>query len=521
MKPSLASAAVGQLALAGLLALACSSGGNGSETNSTPARDTAEPPPEVVEFAEDWPLPGRDYANSRAVLDSPISRDTVEQLEVVWTHAMPGFGSFGNAATTPLIVDEVVYVQDLSSNVHALDRETGEVLWQKEYGLPQIGPNGVALGWGKLFVAKGSEEIAALDAGTGEELWSTSIVASETDGIDIQPTVIGGLVLASTVPISVDGLFQGGDRGVIHALDAETGEVVWKFDTVAGDDVWGNPEINAGGGAWYPPAVDPDSGVVYWGTANPAPFPGTAEYPNGSSRPGPNLYTDSVLALDVGTGELLWYQQATPHDLFDRDLVLVAIADVETGGASHRVVIGTGKLGRVIGHDPASGEVLWDTPVGRHDNDDLEELDGPTDVLPGTFGGVITPPAVAEGVVYVAVVNAPTTLEPDVEALWGSRLGTYPGQVVAIDAADGEVLWDRQIDGDPLGGVLVVNDLVFTGTYRGRIYALDRRTGEIVWQFDAPGGINGSPAAVGDMVVWPVGMADPPSLVAFRLGAGG
>ena len=87
-----------------------------------------------------------------------------------------------------------------------------------------------------------------------------------------------------------------------------------------GDDVWGDPEVNAGGGAWYPPAIDTEAGVVYWGIANPAPFPGTEGFPNGTSRPGPNLYTNSVVALDVHTGELQWYHQAIEHDLFDRDL---------------------------------------------------------------------------------------------------------------------------------------------------------------------------------------------------------
>jgi outer membrane protein assembly factor BamB len=278
--------------------------------------------------------------------------------------------------------------------------------------------------------------------------------------------------------------------------------------------------VNSGGGAWYPPAVDPEAGTVFWGIANPAPFPGTAEFPNGSSRPGPNLYTDSVVALDVATGELRWYQQAIEHDLFDRDLVLTTLVAVERDEGDDGpadVLVGTGKLGRLIGHDPVTGEVLWDTPVGLHDNDELTSLDGPTAILPGTFGGIITPPANADGVVYAALLNAPTTLSPDAPAYIGSEIGTMPGEVVAVDATNGDVLWSTEIDGDPLGGTLVVGELVFTGTYQGMLYGLDRVSGEIVWEHEAPGGLNGWPAAVDGLIVWPIGLADPPSLLALRL----
>jgi len=248
----------------------------------------------------------------------------------------------------------------------------------------------------------------------------------------------------------------------------------------------------------------------------PANFPGTAEFPNGSSRPGANLYTDSMVALDVRTGELAWYSQATPHDLFDRDLVHALLVDATIGGRTRTVAVATGKLGRVIGHDADTGDVLRDTPVGKHMNDDLTVLPGPTELLPGTFGGILTPPAAADGVVYVAVINAPTVLKPNQPAYFGSDLGTMPGDVVAIDAANGRILWDATIDGDPLGGATVVNDLVLTATLTGTILALDRATGAEVWRHTAPGGINGWPAVAGDTIVWPVGLATPPRLIALR-----
>ena len=166
----------------------------------------------------------------------------------------------------------------------------------------------------------------------------------------------------STVPISIGGIYAGGDRGIIHALDAETGETTWRFDTVASPDLWGNPTVNSGGGAWYPPAIDPGRSLVYWGVANPAPFPGTPEFPNGSSRPGANLYTDSVVALDIATGELRWFDQVHPHDLFDRDLVHTLVA--RPPGRTE-VVVGAGKGAVVVGIDPDTRRASLDHPRGN------------------------------------------------------------------------------------------------------------------------------------------------------------
>jgi outer membrane protein assembly factor BamB len=359
------------------------------------------------------------------------------------------------------------------------------------------------------------DEIAALDIRTGAELWSTKITVTETDGVDIQPLVVDGLVLASTVPVSLDGQFRGGDRGVIWALDADTGERVWTFATVP-EDLWGDPAVNSGGGAWFPPAVDRERGLVYWGTANPAPFPGQPDAPNGSSRPGPNPYTDSIVALDVRTGRLVWDHQVSPHDLFDHDLQLTALVEPVDGGDP--LVVGTGKAGRVVAVDARTGELVSDTPVGVHENDDLDELPGPTRVLPGLFGGVLTPPAVADGVVFTAVVNAPSQHDPGKEDFFGGApLGTMPGQLVAVDVARGEVVWDTEVPGDPLGGALVVGDLVLTATMQGDIVAVDRATGEVVRTIRAPGGVNGWPAATDDTIVWPIGMAEPAALVAYRV----
>jgi polyvinyl alcohol dehydrogenase (cytochrome) len=180
------------------------------------------------------------------------------------------------------------------------------------------------------------------------------------------------------------------------------------------------------------------------------------------------------------------------------------------------VVISAGKSGIVVGLDPDTGQVLWQTSVGRHDHD-TGDLHGSTVVYPGTYGGIETPPATADGVVYVATLNAPSTLKPDEVAYVGSDLGTAPGDVVAIDAATGKVQWSQEVPGDPLGGATVVNDLVLTATLQGKVVALARNDGHIVWTYDAPGGINGWLSAVGDTLYIPVGNAKPSQLIALRL----
>ena len=142
----------------------------------------------------------------------------------------------------------------------------------------------------------------------------------------------------------------------------------------------------------------------------------------------------------------------------------------------------------MIGIDPTTAEVTFDTKIGVHDNGELTELPAPTTVLPGLLGGVLTPHAVAGGVVYTPVVNAPSEQDPaKVNFLAGAALGSKPGQLVAVDASNGDIVWDTEIDGDPFGGALVLGDLVVTGTFQGKIVVVDRATGDIVRTFDAPG----------------------------------
>ncbi len=498
--------------LVGSAVVSCSSQvASGSALSASTADLNGAPPQVTSAGSNQWPLPGHDYDNTRDAGQSPINAKSIDGLAPVWTVPMTGA-----LTTAPIILGQRIYVEDDQGSVAAIDRATGHVFWRSKQTGFSIGPDGVAVGWGNVFAAT-SDGVIALNASNGATVWSRRLTT--TEGVDIQPTVVAGRVLVATVPVSVaSGIYVGGDRGWLFALNAATGATDWAFDTVASSDLWGHPAVNSGGGAWYPPAIDVAANRVYWGTANPAPFPGTPEYPNGTSRPGPNLYTDSTVALNLSNGKLVWFHQATAHDIFDRDFVHTMIVDIP--GSSRRVIIGTGKSGKVIGFDPTTGRLLWRTFVGTQHNGELSALSGPTDVLPGTYGGVLTPPASAKGIVFVATLNAPDTLYPDRTAYFGGKLGTFPGDLEAINASTGRILWDTKVPGDPTGGATVVNDLVLTATYQGKLFALSRSSGRIVWEDRLPGGVNGWMSISRNLVIIPVGVTQPPEVVALRLPSG-
>jgi alcohol dehydrogenase (cytochrome c) len=467
------------------------------------------PPPEVAANVDGWPLPNRDYANGRAQLESRIDASTVDELARVWEYAVPGTTLFGNLTTTPVVVDDTVYVGALDGSMHAIDLEDGQQRWAVPRTLSQFGPSGVAVGWDKVFGLSGAATVSANDADTGDPVWTTNLTQAPGNQIDVAPMVIGGCVLVAS-----QGLAPG-SRGTLFALDQATGDVWWSFETVP-DDFWGNPRVNHGGGSWYPPTVDAATGRVWWGTSNPWPAPGSSGFPAGSSRPGDNLYTNSALALDLADGSLAWHDQAFAHDIWDRDMVLTQLVDTD-GGA---VLVHTGKGGVVRGLDPDTGDLQWSTEVGMHLNDDVTEFVGPLTVMPGVLGGVETPPAAADGVVYLSVLNAPSTYSgPEQTFNLNAQLGSFPSDLVAIDARNGDVLYEVDIPGDGLGGVTVVNDLLFTSTFGGLLLAYDRATGAEVWRHQADGFVNGSPAVVGDTILWPVSGANPAEVVAFRIPA--
>lgn len=325
---------------------------------------------------------------------------------------------------------------------------------------------------------------------------------------------------------------EPGVSGYAMALDQDTGEIEWEFPVVDGADVWGNPYVNGGGGLRYPPAVFLEQDLLYWGTGSPAPVGGVRGFPNGASRPGANLYTSSLIALGAQDGSLAWHKQLIPHDILGLDVQMSPVlASYEINGAQRTAVFLTGQIGAVFAVDIDTQELLWRTEVGEHQNDDLRTLpdDESVEVLPGLLGGVASPMAYQDGVLYAPVANVATRYSAtsfgaadSAEALANTLAQTESpeegtGNLVAIDVSDGEILWDRAFDSPSFGAATVAGNVVFTSTYDGMIFALHADDGEILWSFQAPARINGWPAIIENTMIIPAGVGDNPALLAFSV----
>jgi outer membrane protein assembly factor BamB len=491
-------------------------------------------PPEVIAAADEWPLANRDYANTRATADSAIDSRTVDRLGLAWTYPVRGPSHWGAAASAPLIADGTVYVQDLKSDLAALDLRTGSERWRRTISEEAFGPNGPAIGWGRIYAQDGADGLRAFDLRTGRSLWKRDL-AGPTGAQ--QPVAFDGLVytgLAAGRRLRVEPgklqmrLVGPGSSGFIYGVRAGDGRVAWDFQTVE-PGFWGDPEVNSGAGVWFPAAVDTATGNTYWSTGNPAPAPGTREHPNATSRPGDNLYANTVLSFDR-SGRKLWHNAVQWRDIFHHDLQNPPILP-RAGGRD--LVVASGKAGVVYALDRRTGSLVWERPIGEHRNDELTELPAgevPVEVLPGFWGGIETPGAYADGTLYYLTENLPT---PYTSTAWRSRsadenvqnlegrtdLTEGTSELVAIDAATGRVRWSHAFDQIGFGGVTVVNDLVFTATQDGQVRALRRDDGQQVWTFQAPAGINAWPAVAGDTIVWPAGLGREPVLFALRLDA--
>jgi outer membrane protein assembly factor BamB len=474
----------------------------------------------------DWAAPNGDWSNTRDVPGSDIAKATVSGLQPSWSVPIKGTGAFGAYASTPIILDGVVYTQDLRSNVQAIDEASGKVLWTHSFDSPSVGPNGVAVADGRVYGAT-ADSAFALDAKTGNQLWLVKLTRNANEGIDMAPGVHGDLVYVSTVPGNSSSFYKGNGQGVLFALDGATGATKWKYATVPAS-LWGDTSVNSGGGLWHPPAFD-DQGSMYVDIANPAPFLGTAAKPWGSSRPGPDPDTDTIVKLNDDTGKVEWKDQVIAHDVYDWDLHLPPML-VDSASGQHLVIAG-GKMGYVYAFDRDSGKLLWKTPVGKHnghDNDHELALQGklsalpklPETVYPGALGGVETQMAVADGTVYAPVVNLATIYKAQDSYSLDLKHGT--GEMDALDLATGKVLWTHPFTTPTYGAATVVNDLVFTTTFDGTLHALDAKTGDEVWTSKLPAGTNATVAVAGDTLVtaasYPQGASQQAAVVAYTLG---
>ena len=494
------------LVAAGLLVAAC--GGNGTAAASSGCKTvTTNVAASTAGRSGSWPYSNADLANTRDATGSTISSTNVSRLAQAWTFKLTGKAAagvrpYGSLTANPIVQNGVVYLQDLDSNVYALALATGKLRWEYRCDQPERsgpGPNGVAVADGKVYGLTPTAAFA-LSATTGRTIWVKSDLLRKGQGsFGIQPQVANGRVYAA----SQYGSGPGG--GVLLALNASTGAVLWRFNTVVGPE----PGVRAlglgSGGAWETPLVSGDGSVTY-GIGNPYQTPAAA-----IAHPAVELYTDSDVNLDAATGTLRWYHQGIPDDFKDYDMQASPIS-ARIGGVS--VVIGSGKMGYVYEMNASTGKLIWKIPVGAHnghDNDSLQALahhstlKAPLTILPGSFGGVLADLAVARNRLYVATIDLPLTY-PTLNLPTATKAAGSPtGEVEALSLATGKVEWDKKVPQLPLGAVTVSHDLVFTTLYDGVLIALNRSTGAIVYRRQLPTSANSPIAIAGNTVIVPAG----------------
>jgi outer membrane protein assembly factor BamB len=438
----------------------------------------------------DWPLPNRDLSSTRADPASGIDRTTVKGLHEIWRFRIPTPpGESGALTATPVVAGGVVFVQDMKSNVFALDASSGRLRWKHLFGDTNPGPDGLAVANGRVYGATDTSAFA-LDAASGKLRWRRLLVTAAERYVDVAPQVDAGSVYVSTIGLPPNG------HGALYALSAATGAVRWRRSTIKGP--WRVPREGGGGGAWYPPSVDRDH--VYWGTANPYPYGGTRKHPNGGAFAGPALYTDSLLAVRKQSGTLSWFDQITPHDVRDYDFQLSPVLATLAG---RPLLFGAGKAGIVVAWDRATHRRVWTREVGVHRADSGPLPAQRTTVCPGLLGGVETPMAYASGRLFVPVVDL---------CMRGSAVGYEAlakvdvarrarGELVALDAATGAPAWVRHFPQAVFGCATVANGVVFTATFDGALYASDTRDGRPLWAGRASAGVNSCPALAGSLLL--------------------
>ena len=406
-----------------------------------------------------WTSANGGVASQRAATATKLDARTIPRLEVRWRFRLHAGGTgFGAITSNPIIRGNVVYLQDSTSSVYALDVRSGALIWKDTFKAPNDGPNGVSISGSRLYGATDTTAFA-IDAKSGKRLWSRRLAGPFEQFIAIAPVVDRGRVYVST-----QGFAPGG-RGVLYALSAETGRIVWRFQTVKLP--WTHPAASGGGGAWNPVSVD-EHGNVYAGISESGAVGWVERVPERRRFPGPALYTDSLVVLDGASGRLLWYDQVTPHDVRDYDFQASPILATVDG---RNAVFGAGKGGRVVAWDRNAHTRLWSRAVGLHLND-LGSLPAAAEArLPGA----------ARGRAHADGLRSRPPVRPGGRALLAGECGHVrrtrsrgrpregTGTVYALDAATGKTVWQAHLASAPFGCATVARDAVIVPTYDGRV----------------------------------------------------
>jgi polyvinyl alcohol dehydrogenase (cytochrome) len=407
-----------------------------------------------------WTQFGHDLANSRLSPEaSDVTPDTVGRLREAWR-----LDGLSGVTSSPTVVDDIAYFGDWAGSVHAVEVATGDEVWTRSLGGSVIGS--VPVDGDALFASSGTT-VYRLDRATGEVDWEASADDHPFAMASASPVVADGVVLQGLA--SGEVTFPQDDytfTGSISGFDAATGDRLWRLDTTPGDRTAG-----AGVGIWSTPAVDVDRGLAFVGTGN------TYEEP---SAP----LADSLLAVDLHTGEIEWSRAFTSPDVFSAgnpggpDADIGAAPMLWTTGDRDLVGVGD-KAGVFHTLDRETGEVVWETTL-----------------TPGSaFGGVNGSSAFVDGTIIASSnIGDPATNAP---------LNT--ASVFALDAGTGEIQWQYDLDGMVFAPVSTAPGLAFVATTTGRLIALDAATGEELWDQEMGRPVGAGPVVVGGTVLWGYG----------------
>lgn len=450
----------------------------------------------------DWPMHTHDYSGTRYSPLAQITTANVAQLRPVCVYQAAETGNF---QTGPVVHRGTMYVTSVAATI-ALDAATCRPKWRHVWtpraAEPFSNNRGVAVKDGRVVRGTADGYLIALDAEDGRLLWAR-YAADTANGetFTMAPLVYDNLIIIG--PAVSDHAI----KGWIGAFRLDNGEPVWRFKIVPaagepGSETWSQPEgfPVGGGGLWTTPTLDPDRGLVYVATGNPAPDLTPA------LRGGANLYTNSVLALNIRTGALAWYRQLVPADSHDWDLTHASPLYRATIGGRPRMLIGiAGKDGMLRALDRTSQERLFETPVTTVENADAPVTAGGTHACPGFVGGVqwngpayhprlnlLVVPAVDWCATFYA--DAAPRFIPNVP-FWGGRVvndKTSRGWITAVDASTGAVRWKYESPRPVVAAVTTTaGGLIFAGELTNDFIAFDAATGGVRFRYNTGGPIGG------------------------------
>ncbi len=465
--------------------------------------------------AETWLTYGKNLSGWRYSEMRQIHTGNISQLAPAWAFQT---GAPGKHETTPLVFDRMMFVTGPENHAYALDLLTGRQIWHYFKPMPRETSvccgrvnRGFAARGGVLYKVNLEARLVALDSKTGTVLWE-----SEIDDIKKgYSTTVAPLVVKDMVLVGVAGA-EFGVRGFIDAFDANTGRRRWRFWTVAGPDdpggkTWGGDSWKRGGASiWIPGTYDPELNLTYWGTGNPGPDM------NGDVRPGDNLYSCSIVALDADSGKLKWYYQATPHDVHDWDAIAdPVLVDIVHKGQKLKALVQANRNGFLYVLDRATGKLLLAKPFTKVTWADGVDQNGRPILVRGqdpTEEGTKSCPGIGGGHNWQATAYSPQTglyyftstegchiyyktHQEFREGQWyqastTAAIPTEPttGAIYAVVPATGEIRWRFDMVTPPTSGLLATaGGLVFGGDREGYLFALDARTGKPVWKFQTGG----------------------------------